>query len=262
MAEAVVGSVTKKRQVVGVYEKDGVVLRELDGVEVCKGAPVMEAFPIVGVTGVLAAQYIIDQLSLPLVGVVDPSDGTPTAVVMKSQPGPAIRLYGNDKLVVWISETKLTDKTTRAIVQMILSFAERHESSAIYCVEGVPTQESVVKRTKMNFLTTDEGVAKILQELGHEFTDEAVISGITGGLVAESPFIKGNLTCLLCPASAFFPDASTSLELVKILMQLVPGMQNVDTSPLQDKASFLEDKVKKILKLSNSGGGPPAGMFG
>jgi predicted ATP-grasp superfamily ATP-dependent carboligase len=129
-------------------------------------------------------------------------------------------------------------------------------------VEGVPTQDSIVKRNKMNFLTTDEAVAKLLQEQGHEFTDEAVISGITGGLVAECPFIQCHLTCLLCPASAFFPDASTSLELVKILMRLIPGMQDVDTSPLQDKASFLEDKVKKIMKLSSSGGGPPAGMFG
>jgi len=129
-------------------------------------------------------------------------------------------------------------------------------------VEGVPTQDSVVKRNKMNFLTTDEGVAKVLQDEGHEITDEAVISGITGGLVAECPFIKSHLTCLLCPASAFFPDASTSLELVKILIRLVPSMQLIDTSPLQDKASFLEDKVKKIMKLSSSGGGPPAGMFG
>ena len=33
----------------------------------------------------LAAQYLIDQLSLPLVGVVDATEGSPTAVVMKSQ---------------------------------------------------------------------------------------------------------------------------------------------------------------------------------
>ena len=123
----------RKRRVVGVYEDSGVVLRELDGVDTCRGAPVLQAFPIVGVTGddeeervtekkrerekrekerekererdfrcclvcvhwcfyfvfvdagVLAAQYLIDQLSLPLIAVADQSDGAPTAVVMKSQ---------------------------------------------------------------------------------------------------------------------------------------------------------------------------------
>ena len=46
-------------------------------------------------------------------------------------------------------------QTARAIVRQIISFAERHESGTIYCVEGVPTQESVIKRNKMNFLTTE-----------------------------------------------------------------------------------------------------------
>jgi predicted ATP-grasp superfamily ATP-dependent carboligase len=104
------GQVTRKRQVVQKYDINGVLLRELDGVEKCRNAPILESFPSVGVTGILATQYIIDQLNLPLVGVVTHMEGTPTSVVMKSQPGPSIRVYGDERLVAWISETKLSDK--------------------------------------------------------------------------------------------------------------------------------------------------------
>jgi len=256
------GGITRKRQIIGTYEQHGVILRELDGIEACKNAPILEAFPHVGVTGILATQYIIDQLDLPLVGVVTQSDGIPTSVVMKSQPGPSIRVYGNSKMICWISETKLSEKCSRGIVQLLLDFAHRHESPMIFCAEGVPTQDTVVKRSKLSFLTTDEQSGKLLTSLGHEYLNEAVISGVTGGIVAESPFLEMNTTCLLCPSSAFFPDASSALELVKVLIRLNPQLKEINTSPLEDKASFLEDKVKKIMKLSNSGGGPPAGMFG
>ena len=51
MAASNPGMLTEKRQVVGSFDENGVVLRELDGIEVCKGAPILQAFPIVGVTG-------------------------------------------------------------------------------------------------------------------------------------------------------------------------------------------------------------------
>tara|TARA_R110002050_G_C8690778_1_gene493793 strand:- start:322 stop:615 length:294 start_codon:yes stop_codon:yes gene_type:complete len=79
------GCLTVKRKVVFKEEEDGVEIRELDGIEKCKGAAVIEAFPHVGVTGLLAVQYIIDQLKLPLVAVVFAPHGLPTAVVMNSQ---------------------------------------------------------------------------------------------------------------------------------------------------------------------------------
>jgi len=252
-----------KRRVITTYEKDGITLRELDGIEKVEGAPIIEAFPVVGVTGLLSVQYIIDQLDLPLVGVVAQPDGLPTSVVMKSQPGPSIRIYGNEKLVAWVSETKPSEKVARGVVQLIIEFAHRHHSSMIYCVEGVPTQDNVVNRQKLSFLTTNEKIGHRMKELGHEYVFEAVITGVTGGIVVESPFIEMDTTCLLCPSSAYFPDASSALELVKILIQLVPSLKEVDTTPLENKASFIENKVKKLMKLSTSGGGgPPAGMFG
>ena len=53
------GCLTLKRTVINRFEYKRLVLRELDGIENCHSAPILESFPLIGITSMIASQYII-----------------------------------------------------------------------------------------------------------------------------------------------------------------------------------------------------------
>lgn len=129
-------------------ESGRVVLREFDTM-CCDGSAIVVGFPRSAKGDMLAsgtAQFIVQQLELPLVGDIR-SDHFPSVAMMKqSTPHNSIRIYGNKRMVVIVSDLDIKDPAMEhAIVRAIYEFARRHRCSMIVTVDAVAMDTRTVR---------------------------------------------------------------------------------------------------------------------
>ncbi|KAF0981122.1 hypothetical protein FDP41_012910 [Naegleria fowleri] len=124
-----------------------VVLREFDSIE-CDGTVVIEGFPSEeGMTAIMTANYIIKQLQLPLVGDIVSPYFTPLGVVRDGLPSHGIRIYGNKKIVVFVSEYEIKDpEIQNDIIDAVYDFCQRHRSKCLISVDGLDVDPTVKKQ--------------------------------------------------------------------------------------------------------------------
>lgn len=207
----------------------------------------------------LTCNYLVEDLDLPLVGCLD-STQMPAGAVISSvgQPSTPVRIFGDKRIVVVASEMKVLPEMTRDLIQIICALARKIKSRMLYCVEGVPVEKvEKIERNEMNFLTTSADFSKKLLDMGHKPLHDAVVSGITGGIISQAAMCGSDpfeLTAILAPTSSFYPDAWSSVMIIRCIDQLETEWES-NTAKLETSASELESKVKDLMRsnLKRSG---------
>jgi len=88
--------------------------------------------------------------------------------------------------------------------------------------------------------------AKKLRSKGYIPVVDGIISGVTGGILARAPLTEQEVTALLAPTSTIFPDPVSSVEILKVLDYLIPGIGI-------DKAAAEMEKEGAALKKMMEG---------
>lgn len=219
-----------------------------------KKAPLLLGFPSIGVTPILISNFIVEQTDLPLIGFFSSPNFPQSTIISQSQPSPSVRIFGDERIVIVMSESKIPEISSNDVVSAILMLSEILSFPMIYCVEGIPNQ--VIddrKRSIMEYITTSPSTHQRLQEMQHKALSEAVIAGLTGGVLARASIVEQNqeephqVTCLLVNSSSLYPDVTSALMAVRVIHLLMGGSWEIDLSPLEESASKMENKVKDIL---------------
>jgi len=92
-------------------------------------------------TAVVVAGYLADQLHLPMIAEIRSRKFPLMCIIEKSNPLSAMRIVGNESVVVLMSEFKVADpELAEDVVDAVLDFALRHRARHIYTVEGMPKE--------------------------------------------------------------------------------------------------------------------------
>ena len=93
---------------------------------------------------------------------------------------------------------------------------------------------------------------------------EGIVTGLTGGLLAESLLEPIFLACLLVPCTSLFPDALSSARALALIKKFVE--LDVDTGKLEERAKETEETVMGLVKAVQGGlkkeMGVPKGLYG
>jgi predicted ATP-grasp superfamily ATP-dependent carboligase len=180
----------KPEDVVGTVKRNKIFMsRQIGEVEVVEfvgldvdGAPVLEAFPSIGLVSVIVGKEAVKLLELTLIGIVKSDLFVTSAVVSREQPSHSIRIYGDRRLVVFLCEmtSKFPDEATASIVDCILDFAHRHKCPMLYSIEGVPKSEKIT-------LPTGEEIELNLKQASQSGEDDEESGG--GGQSDELPLV-------------------------------------------------------------------------
>ena len=163
-----------RREVVREIEVGDVTVREFRGVECVKGVPIVEGFPASGLSSSLAANYLVSELDLPLVGEIV-SDAFPAlGVVSRYAASSGCRIYGDERLAVFVSDYKIKEEEGAVsvladIVDAVLDFANRHGSKLIITAEGLARTSSI---KKSDYETQEELLAAMLEQMGDHAGEE------------------------------------------------------------------------------------------
>jgi len=246
-------------------------------------APIVIGFPNLGVTPILVANYLAEQLSLPVIGTITSPLLEASTVLVDSQPIPPIRIMGDSRVVVVTSEMKIPEAIERSLVEAIIEFSKIIGHSTIFCIEGIPVKNlEETQRAVVSFASTSETMVSKLHSLNHKPLSEAVITGPTGQMILRStlddclidPDLPSrlrdlslqdpssedgdheedlpNVTALLVNASSLYPDVSSALVAIRILDSLLEGSLNIDLRKIEVKAATIEDKVRCIMGEASS----------
>lgn len=121
------------------HQVDEVVIREYTNIDI-EGALIVEGFPAEGVGSILTAQFLVESLKLPLVGDVDSPSFPPVCSVKNFVPAPGCRIYGDRRIVVFVTEYMLSPAVAKNIADAILEFARRHRCRGILTLDGYPVK--------------------------------------------------------------------------------------------------------------------------
>jgi len=251
-----------------------VQLREFDGCDAVRGAAILEGFAESSAT---VARFVIDELHLPLVGeVISPASFPPVAVLGSGIVGGGVRIFGDGRVCVIVSEFKVENgPIAHAIATALSDFAARHASRGIFCVEGVkeklelpegakpPTSEAELLEAvskvaassnaspHAHFVTSDEEVASMLCAMGHGVMEEANVTGVTGAVLSQAMTSATPVTCLFSSFSPLVNDNRVLLSTVPILA----GVLSIplDVTSLASRAEGLKVKLQQALEDAHDG---------
>jgi len=123
---------------------------------------------------------------------------------------------------------------------------------------------------KIHYVTSNIEVAKKLRKMGHIPVVDGIIPGVTGGLLAQAPLTEQDVTALLAPTNSLIPDPSSSVEILKVLEQLIPSIGITKAAEEMEKEGAalkkMMDGLMQAITAGQSGDlrksqGAPYGMY-
>eukprot|EP01134_Creolimax_fragrantissima_P006101 CFRG6101T1 len=195
------------------------------------------------INGVIAA--VVDFSARHNIKFILSAEGVP-----RSPTATASELDNKDK-----DETNDAEVTSEAEKILFLTTCEK-VSQALLLSNDEPPEAIVPKATvkdevdgEQAHLLKEEGSVEVTEKPIYKPLDDAVINGVTGGLIAEASLTGMDVCCILVPASAVMPlDVSAAYVVVDTVRILVKGL-DLDLSPLQDKAKQLKITEKDIENM-------------
>jgi len=212
-----------------------------------KGASVIEGFPSVGLVSTLAANYLVEQLKLPKIGCISSRFMPVTSIIRDGSPNHPVRIYGDKRLVVFMSEFRPPAQLVMPIVEEILGWTKAQGCDMIISAEGLPMMEAEKPGDIHVYgVSSSPRGRKLLESKKIEMLNEGIITGISGVLLNEGMKQDRDVLCVIADAHQDYPDARSAARIVEAIDSLLPQIE-LDTKPLYAEAEKMETEIKAAL---------------
>jgi uncharacterized protein len=217
--------------------------------EIPKDCIVVEAFPSKGYVSTLAANQLIKQLDMDLVGSVRCSKLESIAVVHEKKPMYPVRIYAKDNLVIVFSEIIIPFSLTHDFSQAIGSWMQSINPKSVIFLASIPGVESQEEHEILT-ITTDKKFEGILKGLNIKQMDEGVLTGLSSALMLSCIENKIPATSIMVETS-YAPDVLASASLLEIIGKILDI--EVDLTELMDAGDKVESKFKESINQMKKG---------
>ena len=212
-----------------------------------QGAAVIEGFPSVGLVSTLAANYLVEQLKLPKIGCMTSRFMPVTSIIHDGMPNHPVRIYGDKRLVVFVSEFRPPAMLVMPIVEEILSWTKDQGCGPIISAEGLPLTEAQHPESLHVYgCASSQKGRSLLESKKIPMLGEGIITGISGVLLNEGMKTDRDVLCVIADAHQDYPDARSAAKIVEAIDSLLPQIQ-LDTKPLYEEAEKMEAEIKSAL---------------
>jgi len=209
-----------------------------------KDPVIIEAFPSRGYVSTIAANHMIKQLGMELVGYVECDKLDAVAVVHESKPMHPIRIYAKDNLVVIFSELIIPLNLVHEFTSAIGEWFNSMKPKKAILLASVPGVESKHKHEILT-VTMDEEMRGALKKANVREMDEGVLTGMSSSLMMKCVNMNLPVTSLMVETT-YVPDVSAAASLMRILSELLD--LKVDTDELAKAGKDIEEKFRDNLE--------------
>ena len=208
-----------------------------------EGGYLIDGFPSVGFSSVIATESIIHTSQFKLAGIIDSDIFPPISLIKDGKPNYPTRIFVNEKLKVaaFLSHLAVEESLHRNIAKKMLRWAKDQKISLIVSSVSVKSTEN---NEEVIAVGSTDNARKKIKELGLKTLNHGTIPGIPGVLLNEGSLTKQDVIVILFHSDGTSPDFRSSAKLCMVMSQLIPGT-SCDIAALQVEAEKIEKVIKK-----------------
>lgn len=225
-----------------------------------KGAVVLVAFPTTGSAASIAAQYLIRNLTLPLVGHIRQPDLRGLIAIQDGLVTSAVRIFGGEvvckvgrdcpSIYIVTTELALPPPVLARLADAVMQWAAKGQAHMLLILEGVGRMEGDDTPDVFS-AAADRKVLRSLVKAGIPAMERALIAGIAAQVLMEAPKHGVSAGSLLVEASRDHPDGRAAVALIEAVAKLVPDVA-VDATPLHKEAMKLEKEIREAQSRTDT----------
>ena len=211
------------------------------------GTLMLFGFPDVGLVGVIAAEHLVSELNLTEVAYMESKLLPPLIVLHDGLPHSSIRIFGNNKILLAVSETPIPADIIYPIVYALVDWGKRKNVKVMISLSGIPVQDRQdLKELKVFAAASNQNTLKLAQDKGIETLLEGYMVGPQAVLLQRCA--KIDLPALTLMSQCFFnyPDPEAAAEVLKSLAN-VTGVK-VDVGKLLEKGEEIRMKARDVMQ--------------
>ena len=208
-----------------------------------EGGYLIDGFPSVGFSSVIATESMILTSQFKLAGIIDSDIFPPISLIKDGKPNYPTRIFVNEELKVaaFLSHIAVEESLHRNIARKMLRWAKDQKISLIVSSVSVKSIES---NEEIIVVGSTDNARKKIKELGLKTLNHGTIPGIPGVLLNEGSLTKQDVIVILFHSDGTSPDFRSSAKLCMVMSQLIPGT-TCDIAALQVEAEKIEKVIKK-----------------
>jgi uncharacterized protein len=208
-----------------------------------EGGYLIDGFPSVGFSSVIATESMIHTSQFKLAGIIDSDVFPPISLIKDGKPNFPTRLFVNDELKVaaFLSHLAVEESLQKNIARKMLRWAKDQKISLIVSSVSV---KSIDGNEEIIAVGSTDNARKKIKELGLKTLEHGTIPGIPGVLLNEGSLTQQDVVVILFHSEGTSPDFRSSAKLCMAMTQLIPGA-SCDIAALQKEAEKIEQVIKK-----------------
>jgi uncharacterized protein len=215
--------------------------------KVPSGATLIFGFPDVGLVGVIAASHLIDELNLSEIAYVESRLLPPLIVLHEGLPHSSIRIFGNDKLVLTISEVPIPSDVIYPLMDALIDWGISKNVKMMMSLGGIPLQDrqDATELKAFAAASTPEAL-KIAQDKNVEALTEGYMVGPQAIMLQRAAKAGTPALALLAQCFYNYPDPEAAAEVLKELGKITGAKVNV--AKLLEKGEEIRLRARDVMK--------------
>ena len=212
------------------------------------GAVMLYGFPDVGLVGVIAASHLMSELkNLNEVAYMDSKLLPPLIVLHEGLPHSPIRIFGNDNVLLAVSETAIPADTIYPIMNALIDWGKSKNVEMMISLSGIPIQDRQdVQELKVFAAASNPEMLKMVQDKGIKILNEGYMVGPQAIVLQRCARMGVPAITLLAQCFLNYPDPEAAAEVLKELTNIT-GIK-VDISKLLEKGEEIRLKARDVMK--------------
>ncbi len=210
-------------------------------------ATMIIGLPDVGLVGLIATSYLISELNLEEIAYMDSDLFPPVIVLHEGLPHAPLRIYGNQKLIVVISELAVPAPAIYTITREIVNWAKNKKINRIISMGGIPTENRQSINEPEVFVTaSNQELLNTITNTGLKILKEGYIVGAQALSMRYSISNKLQSIAILAQSFYNYPDPQAAAIALKVLSKI--SEVKIDVSKLLEKGEEIRLKARDIMK--------------
>jgi len=222
-----------------------------------KGSTFICGLPGVGLVGNIVANFLINNLKLEQIGIIDGVGFPSISVVKNGVPNHPMRLYSGEQIcnngkcnqiVICVSDFVPPAALTKDLVNSIFDWAEEKGCTSFITGEGFSVPPNNDEKEAIVYgITSTESSKQWISDAKVKPFEFGTIGGFTGVLLNEGRLRSNNVLGLLAEVEEDIPDARAASKIIEAIDKLLLEI-DLDPKPLLEEAASLEKELQKVTE--------------
>jgi predicted ATP-grasp superfamily ATP-dependent carboligase len=211
-----------------------------------QGVIIVGGFPGFGLVGTITTEYLMDHIEdIEKIGYIWFNEMNPLIAVHEGNVVDPLGIFYSKKynLVLLHAVTNIGGVEWK-LADAVAQVSKLLKAKEVICIEGIGAAQKV--SGNVFYVSNDN---QKWEECGTKKLNEGIIMGVTAAILSK--FQKNTpISCIFAETNSKLPDSRASARIIKILDSYL-GLK-IDPKPLIKKAEGFEDKLKSLMKKTNT----------